>query len=86
MFIARSFGVGDIRAEGSGQHRSDERSARRGILAGRFSDAFFGRAQRPSRHRAGEIELAGLDHFQPSQELLWSIGLAAVIGHCLRPG
>jgi len=85
MFIARSFGVGDIRAEGSGNIGATNVARVAGFWPAGFLTLFLDVLKGLLVIVPVKLNWLGLDHFQPSQELLWSIGLAAVIGHCFTP-
>lgn len=85
VFIARAFGVKDIRSEGSGNIGATNVSRIAGFWPAGFLTLFLDVVKAIVILLPLKMGWFGLEGFEPSQELLWSVGLAAVLGHCFTP-
>jgi len=85
VFIARGFGVKDIRVEGSGNIGATNVARVAGFWPAGFLTLLLDVVKAIVILLPLKMGWFGIENFEPTPELLWSVGLAAVIGHCFTP-
>lgn len=85
VFVARFYGVSDIKSEGSGNIGATNVARVAGFWPAGFLTLLFDILKGiviifPLQQKWGPLE-----NFESTPELLWAVGLAAVIGHCFTP-
>lgn len=85
VFVARFYGVNDIKSEGSGNIGATNVARVAGFWPAGFLTLFFDILKGIVIILPLQQGWLPLEGFEPSSELLWSVGLAAVLGHCFTP-
>lgn len=85
VFVARFYGVSDIKSEGSGNIGATNVARVAGFWPAGFLTLFFDILKGIVLLLPLQQKWIPLEGFDPSAELLWAVGLAAVLGHCFTP-
>ncbi len=85
VFVARFYGVNDIKREGSGNIGATNVARVAGFWPAGFLTLFLDVLKGVLLLLPLQQKWLIFDGFEPTEETLWAIGLAAVLGHCFTP-